>query len=98
MSVKFIQANLQHSTAASALLLRRWKKESLDIALIQEPCVNKSIKGLNHKSAAIICDRSVNNPRAAILARKCLNYLPLNNHTSRDLASILLTVDVDGIV
>lgn len=94
---KIIQSNLQHSSGASAVLIHRFASELLDIALIQEPWVNKGIKGLNHNSAKLICERSVSNPRAAILVRKSLKFLPLYNHTSRDLASVLLTVIIDGV-
>lgn len=76
---RFVQVNLQHSAGASAALIRRFINDNLDAALIQEPWVNVKIKGLNHKSAKIICDNSVSNPRSAILINNKLNYLPLNN-------------------
>lgn len=94
-TLRFIQANLQHSVGGSAALLNRFAQESLHIALVNEPWVNKGVKGLNHPSANIICDRTVSNPRAAILIRKELRYLPMNNHISNDLVAVLLSVEID---
>lgn len=93
MMHKILQANIHHSSGASAEILRKFVDENIGIVLIQEPWVNKRIKGLNHKSAKLICNQNVSNPRAAILIRKDLNYLPLNHYTFKDLVAILVKVD-----
>lgn len=95
MTRKILQANLHHSSGASAEILKKFVDDRIDIVLIQEPWVNHRIKGLNHKAAKLICNQNVSNPRAAILIRKHLNYLPLNHQTSKDLAAILVRVDGD---
>ena len=47
-TVSFIQANLQHSIAASRVLSRSVTVKEIDMALIQEPWNNKGhIRGLN---------------------------------------------------
>lgn len=66
------------------------------MALIQEPWINKGIKGLNNQSGKILCDINIDNPRAAILIKRSLNFNPLNNFISRDLVAIPLTVPMDG--
>jgi len=44
----FIQANLQHSTAASRIITRTVNVKGIDMALIQEPWYRKNcIRGLN---------------------------------------------------
>jgi hypothetical protein len=47
-TVSFIQANLQHSIAASRILTRTVGGKGIDMALIQEPWFRDgSIRGLN---------------------------------------------------
>lgn len=92
MTLLLLQANLQHSAGASAALISRIIEENIFISLIQEPWVNKTIKGLYHKSTTTVCDHKVKNPRAAIVINKKLNFLPLNNHIHRDLATIQVTI------
>lgn len=92
---RLVQINLQHCAGASAALTRRYVNERLDMALIQEPWVHNGIKGLNLKSTNLICDKTVSNPRAAILINNKLNYLPLNNHISKDCVALLVRVDGD---
>ncbi|XP_038107967.1 uncharacterized protein LOC119766704 [Culex quinquefasciatus] len=46
-SIRCIQVNLHHAKGASSVLSRRFTKEQLGVALIQEPWVNhKKIRGL----------------------------------------------------
>jgi hypothetical protein len=47
-SISFIEANLQHSIAASRILSRTVSVKGIDMALIQEPWYCKGcIRGLN---------------------------------------------------
>jgi hypothetical protein len=47
-TISFIQANLQHSTAASGILTRAIGGKGIDMALIQEPWYREGcIRGLN---------------------------------------------------
>lgn len=91
-SHRFLQVNLHHCAGASAALIRRFASEKLDAALIQEPWVHNKIKGLNLKSTKVICDNTVSNPRSAILINNTLNYLPLNNHITKDCVAVIIKV------
>jgi hypothetical protein len=47
-SLAFVQANLQHSIAASRILVRTVRDKGIDMALIQEPWYRENcIRGLN---------------------------------------------------
>jgi len=47
-TISFIQANMQHSIAASRVLSRTVSVKGIDMALIQEPWYRKGhIRGLN---------------------------------------------------
>jgi hypothetical protein len=47
-TITFIQANLQHSIAASSILARTVGGKGIDMALIQEPWYREAcIRGLN---------------------------------------------------
>lgn len=94
-NVSFIQANLRYSKAASSAIVKRMQCMKFKLALLQEPWINKGIKGLNTKTCKIICDYKINNPRAAILARKNLLLTPLSNYISRDLVAVTGTIIVE---
>lgn len=89
-SIRILQANLQHCVGATAIILNRFCNENIDIVLVQEPWVNKGVKGLNHKSGKTICDHSIDNPRAAILLSNSIKFTPMNHFISKDLVAILI--------
>ena len=66
----FIQANLQHSIAASGIFTRTVGIKGIDMALVQEPWYYKDcIKGFNIPGYTLYCARAKERPRAYILVR-----------------------------
>lgn len=90
---KILQANLRHSIAASAIALSCFDHQHLDLLLIQEPWINKGVKGLTHKLGKLVFDTTSTHPRAALVIRKTLNHTPLTQYLTRDLAAILITIE-----
>jgi hypothetical protein len=69
-TVPFIQANLQHSIAASRVLTRTVSITGIDMALIQELWYHEShIRGLNIPGYTFFSVGGIDRPRACILAR-----------------------------
>lgn len=69
--LRFIQANLHHSHAGSAVLARRVLKDELNVALIQEPLLDpkdtRVVSGLPRNKGKLIYDSiSQGKPRACI--------------------------------
>lgn len=89
-NLKAIQVNLHHAKAASDVLCRRFTKEVLDFALVQEPWVhNGTIKGLNLREGKLLYTKDHCRPRAAILIRNNkIKYLLITEHCSQDLVAI----------
>ena len=84
--LKFIQINLQHSKAATALLSRQHAVGHSDISLIQEPWLNRGlVKGLG--SGGRLFYSSENNPRACILVAKHVKAA-LTSFCSRDIVAV----------
>jgi hypothetical protein len=82
---KFIQINLHHSKAMTALLCRKFAVREIDIALIQEPWVYgdrirglRNIRGLLFSAAPGIASRSY------IFVRNTVHVFPLSQLCSRD--------------
>lgn len=90
---KILQANLHHCIAASAIALSCFDHQNLDLLLIQEPWINKGIKGLSHKHGKLLFDTTTTHPRAALLIRKTLIHTPLTHHFTRDLVPTMITLD-----
>jgi hypothetical protein len=69
-TISFIQANLQHSTAASVILSRTVGDKGIDLALIQEPWYRDGcVSGLNIPGYTLYSAGGKERPRACILAR-----------------------------
>jgi len=76
-TISFIQANLQHSIAASGIFTRTVGNKGIDMALIQEPWYCKDcIRGLNIPGYTLHSAGGKDRPRACILARN-INILVL---------------------
>ncbi|KAJ8943088.1 hypothetical protein NQ318_009162 [Aromia moschata] len=76
MPLRVLQANLQHCKAATAELAVL--RGNFDVALIQEPWVNKGkVMGLGGLGE-LIYDRTSDHPRSCILTNHGLNILPAN--------------------
>jgi len=70
VSTIFIQANLQHSIAASRVLARTVSVKEIDKALIQDPCYCEDrISGLNISGHTPYSAGGTDRPRVSILAR-----------------------------
>ena len=69
-TISFIQANLQHSIAASRVLSRTLAVKGIDMALIQELWYREGhIMGLNIAGYTLFCMSGIDRPRACILAK-----------------------------
>jgi hypothetical protein len=69
-TVSFIQANLQHSTAASGILTKIVGGKGIDMAMIQEPWYREGcIRGLNIPGYTLYPIGGKDIPRACILVR-----------------------------
>lgn len=87
----FLQINLHHCRGASSLIQKKFDGDPVDLVLISEPWVRKGVRGLSHKSAKLVCDFSQDKPRAALLIRKNIQFLPMANSISRDLVPSRVT-------
>jgi len=92
-NITIIQANLQHSIAASRVLNRSVNVQGIDMALIQEPWYCKDrIRGLNTPGYTA---GGIDRPRACILARNMtIGMLP--GFSCRDLVAVLINYNEDG--
>jgi len=89
-TISFIQANLQHSIAASGILTRTVGIKGIDMALVQEPWYSKDcIRGLNIPGYTLYSARGKERPRVCILARN-MNAWVLPGFSCRDLEAILI--------
>jgi hypothetical protein len=88
-TISFIQANLQHSTAASRILARTVSMKGIYMALIQEPwyCEN-CIKGLNIPGYTLYSAGGTDRPRACILVGSMTSWM-LPGFSCRDLVAVL---------
>jgi len=94
--ISFIQANLQHSIAASGILTRTVSVKGIDMALAQEPWYREdSIRGLNISGYTLSSTRGKERPRACILVRN-MNAWVLPGFSCRDFVAILIKYIEDG--
>jgi hypothetical protein len=89
-TLSFIQANLQHSIAASRILTRMVSDKATDMALIQEPwyCEN-CIRGLNIPGYTLYSAGGTDRPRVCILAVSMTSWM-LPGFSCRDLVAVLV--------
>ena len=97
-SLQLLQINLHHCISASSALIHQCTIKPIDIVLIQEPWVNKGIKGLHSKQYSLIANHHEPSPRAAILIKKNLFFTPVSSFISRDLAAVSLRTVQNGKV
>jgi hypothetical protein len=72
-NISFIQANLQHSIAASEIFTRAVDVKGLDMALVQEPWYREDcIRGLNIPGYTLYSAAGKDRTRVCILVR-CMN-------------------------
>jgi hypothetical protein len=90
-TISFIQANLQHSIAASRILTRTVGDKGIDMALIQEPCYRENcIRGLNIPGYTLYSAGGTDRPRACILAGSMTSWM-LPGFSFRDLVAVSVT-------
>lgn len=95
--IRCLQINLHHAKAASDVLSWRFIKDSLDLALIQEPWLIVSpIKGLQTQKGKLIYNSDCENPRAAILINARINYAPISRFIQRDIAAVVVEIPSNG--
>jgi hypothetical protein len=83
-----IQANLQHSIAASRVLSRTLAVKGIDLALIQEPWMREGrIMGLNIQGYTLFCAGGTDRSRACIIAKN-MNIWMLPGFSTRDLVAV----------
>lgn len=85
--------HLHHAKGASSVLCRRFIRDNLDVALIQEPWFNKSrILGISTHKRKLIYDSTQTAPRAAILIQENIKFIPVVEFINRDIVAIQLEV------
>jgi hypothetical protein len=96
-TISFIQANLQHSIAASRILTRTVSAKGIHMALIQELWYRKNcIKGLNIPVYTLYSAGGTDRPRACILVGSMTRWM-LPGFSCRDLVGVLVKYFEDGV-
>ena len=95
-TISFIQANLQHSIAASSVISRTVCVQGIDVALIQEPwyCVG-CVRALNIPGYILFSAGGMDRPRACTLTRNETTLL-LPGFSCRDLVAVLIQYSEGG--
>jgi len=95
-TISFIQANLQHSIAASGILTRTVSDEGVDVTLVQEPWYCKDcIRGLTFPGYTLYSAGGKERPRACTLTRN-MNAWVLPDFSCRDIVMIQMKYLEDG--
>ena len=95
-TIFFIQANLQHSTAASGILTRVVRSRVIDIALIQEPWYREGrVWSLNIPGYTLYPTGGKDRPRVCILARN-MNLWVLPDFSCRYMVAVLVKYYEEG--
>jgi hypothetical protein len=96
VSTIFIQANLQHSIAASRVLARTVSVKEIYKVLIQDPCyLEDRISGLNIPGYSMYSAGGTDRPRASILERNMTIWV-LPGFSCRNLVAVLVKYVGDG--
>jgi len=95
-NIHFLQLNLQHSKAASAVLQRQIAALEYAVILVQEPwTVNNNVAGLRTQHVSIYCGTSVEKPRTCVLV-KGLSAYNMQQFGSRDVTVVCITYHCNG--
>jgi hypothetical protein len=95
--ISFIQANLQHSIAASSILTRTVGVKGIDVALLQEPWYREGcVSGLSIPRNTLYPAGGKEKPRACILARN-MDIWMLPGFSCRDLVEVLVKYKEEGV-
>jgi len=94
--ISFIQANLQHSIAASSFISRTVCVKGINVALIQKPWYHKGyIWGLNIPGYTLFSASGTDRPRTCILMRNETAWL-LPGFSCREMAAVLIQYNEEG--
>jgi len=95
-TISFIQANLQHSIAASRILTRTVGAKGIVMALLQEPWYRGGcIRGLNIPGYTLFSVNGTDRRRACILTRNETAWM-LPGFSYRDLVAVLIKYNEEG--
>jgi hypothetical protein len=96
-TISFIQANLQHSIAASSILTRTVGVKGIDAALLQAPWyLEGCVSGLIIPGYILYSAGGKERPRACILARN-MDIWIRPGFSSRDLVAVLVKYNEEGV-
>jgi len=96
-TISFIQANFQHSIAASRIFTRTVGVKGIDVALIQEPWYRGGcIGGLNIPGYSLFFVNGMDRPRACILMRNETACM-LPGFSCRDLVAVLIKYNEERV-
>lgn len=96
--LKFVQINLNKSPYASDSLKNLFVKGGFSIACIQEPKAYRlHVSGLNSLGNVLYKANGRNIPRACIVFRKDLEFLPLEQFCDSDFVAASLTVTINKV-
>jgi hypothetical protein len=96
-AISFIQANLQHSIAASRMLTRTAGIKGIDMALIQEPWYcGGCFRGFNIPGYTLFSVNGIDKPQACIFTRNVTAGM-LPGFSCRDLVAILIKYKEEGV-
>jgi hypothetical protein len=96
-TISFIQANLQHSIAASRILARTVSGKGIDIAMIQEPWYCETCtRGVNIAGYTLYSAGGMDRPRSCILVGGMTSWL-LARFSGRDLVAVLVKYLENGL-
>jgi hypothetical protein len=94
-TISFIQANLQHSIAASSIFTRIVGVKGIDMALIQEPWYHDGcVSSLNIPGYTLYSVGGKDRPRVCILVRN-MNVWVLPGFSCRDLVAVVVKYNED---
>ncbi|XP_030762955.1 uncharacterized protein LOC115887629 [Sitophilus oryzae] len=97
-AVKCIQSNLQHAKAASNVFGRRFRKEGVHLAFIQETWVNSGrVCGLGDAEGRLITAPRVTRPRACILVKKSVHSFNLYRFCCQDVVAVHVQIPAGRI-
>lgn len=96
-SLNIIQINLHKAKLATNMFTKKFSGENFDVGLVQEPYqIRKRIRNITQ--CELLYKRDGNRfPRAAIVFRKGLKYVPLVQFQTEDLVAALVDTEIDGL-
>ena len=96
-TISFIQANLQHSIAASRIFTRTVGVRGIDVTLIQKPWYRGGcLRVLNIQGYSLFPVKGIDRPRACILMRNETAWM-LPGFSCRDLVAVLIKYNEEGV-